>query len=113
MYSNLFQPFIIEPTRTVARNKPSLVDNIFINSSIRTLHAGNFIDKISDQLPNFVLIQDLNGQKMKAKIQVRGVKNFKTKQFIRDSEKEDLTEFSETYTVVKMYDIIPGKLLLM
>ena len=97
MYSNLFQPFIIEPTRTVARNKASFVDNIFVNTSIRILHAGNFIDKISDHLPNFLLIQNLNGQKMKAKIQVRRMKNFKIKQFIIDSEKEDLTEFSETY----------------
>ena len=113
MHSNLFQPFIIEPTRTVARNKPSLVDNIFINTSNRILHAVNCTDKISDHLPNFLLMQNLNGQKLKAKVQVSGMKNFKMKQFIRDSEKEDLMEFSETYTVVKMYDKIQGKLLLM
>ena len=32
MLSNFLQPCILEPTRVVNNNRPSLVDNIFINS---------------------------------------------------------------------------------
>ena len=60
MYPSFFHPCITEPTSIVARNKPSLIDNIFINSCNRTLHAGNLFDKISDHLSNFLLIQNRN-----------------------------------------------------
>ena len=50
MYSNFFQPCITEPTRIVGRNKPSLIDNIFINTRTKSQNAGNIIDKISDHL---------------------------------------------------------------
>ena len=32
MYSNFLQSCILEPTRTVANNRPSITDNIFINN---------------------------------------------------------------------------------
>ena len=60
MYPSFFQPCITEPTSIFARSKPSLIDSIFINSCNRTLHAGNLFDKISDRLPNFLLIQNRN-----------------------------------------------------
>ena len=41
MYSHFFQPCITEPTRIVGRNKPSLIDNIFINACTKSLNAGN------------------------------------------------------------------------
>ena len=56
MYSNFFLPFITEPKKNIARNNSSLINKIFINSCNTTLHAGNLFDKISDHLPNFLLI---------------------------------------------------------
>ena len=32
MYYNFLQSCILEPTRTVANNRPSITDNIFINN---------------------------------------------------------------------------------
>ena len=32
MYSHLFQPCLTEPTRIVKKDRPSLIDNIFINN---------------------------------------------------------------------------------
>ena len=41
MYTNFLQPSILEPTRIVANNSISLVDNIFITTlgkEVRTYH---------------------------------------------------------------------------
>ena len=48
---------------------------------------------------------------MKAKTQVRDIKNFQKEEFIRVPEKEDFMEFSETYTVDKIYGKMQVKLL--
>ena len=54
---NNFQPCITEPTRIVQGNNPSLVNNIFSNSIENTV-SGNLFEKISDHMPNFVLIEN-------------------------------------------------------
>ena len=59
MYSHFFQPRMTKPTRIVGRNKPSLIDNIFINTCTKSLYAGNIIEKISDHLPSFLIMQKL------------------------------------------------------
>ena len=52
-----FHPCITEPTRVTNTNKPSLVDNIFINS-LENPVSGNILEHISyDHLPNFVVLQ--------------------------------------------------------
>ena len=75
MYSNFFQPCITEPTRIAGRNKLSLIDNIFINTCTKSLNAGNIIDKISDHLPNFLIIQNVKEERLKQKIQIRDIRN--------------------------------------
>ena len=55
VYSNFLQPCITEPTRIVSSNRPSLVDNIFINIIDKNLYSGNLLDKLKDHLPNFVI----------------------------------------------------------
>ena len=60
--SNWFTPQILGPTRFVEHNKPSLVDNIFVNFSDMHCTSGNIIEKITDHLPNFLLIEGLNTQ---------------------------------------------------
>ena len=53
MYENLLQPCIIQPTRVNNYQKPTLVDNIFVNT-IDVPISGNLIGRISDHFPNFV-----------------------------------------------------------
>ena len=59
MYSNFFQPCILEPTRITSNNRPSLLDNIFINTHDKEVYSGNIIDKISDHIPNFAIINNI------------------------------------------------------
>ena len=46
MYINFLQPSILEPTRIVANNRPSFVDNIFINNLGKEVSNGNLVNKI-------------------------------------------------------------------
>ena len=57
MLEHNFQPCITEPTRITNTNKPSLVDNIFINTLENPI-SGNILEHISyDHLPNFVILE--------------------------------------------------------
>ena len=40
-------------------NRPSLLGNIFGNIYDKKIHCGNIIDKITDHLPNFVIIKNI------------------------------------------------------
>ena len=60
--SNWFTQQILGPTRFVEQNKPSLADNIFVNFSDMHCTSGNIIEKITDHLPNFLIIENLNTQ---------------------------------------------------
>ena len=59
MYSSTLQPCILEPTRIVNGNRPSLIDNIFINTIDKNTISGNLTSRISDHMPNFLFLHDL------------------------------------------------------
>ena len=83
MIENSFQPCILEPTRIIFGNKPSLVDNIFSNS-LEPVISGNLYQKISDHLPNFVIINNSKPQKKKEFVKKRCPKNFDPIEFQND-----------------------------
>ena len=63
MFQNNFQPCIMEPTRITNTNKPSLVDNIFINTFDSPV-CGNILEHISyDHLPNFLMLEHTHRNK--------------------------------------------------
>ena len=63
MYSNFLQTTILEPTVITANTRPSLIDSIFTNLYDKTIDSGNLLDKISDYMPNFVIIKDVFNKK--------------------------------------------------
>ena len=75
MIDNSYQPCITEPTRIVNNHRPSLVDNIYLNS-IETCISGNLFDKISDHLPSFVIVQTVKSKPKPKFIQRRNMKSF-------------------------------------
>ena len=60
MLSNFFQPHILQPTRIIDNNRPSLIDNVFLNSIEHETLSGNLITKISDHLPSFIFCRSMN-----------------------------------------------------
>ena len=111
MYSHLFQSCIIEPTRIVKKDWPSLINNIFIKTCTKKINNGNLIDKIPDQMPNFLLIQEIDNFKIKQKTKVRDMTNFAKEDFQATLENEEITDFSATQDIDNMYNIFQTKLL--
>ena len=84
MYSNFLHTCITEPIRFIKKQKPSLIDNMFVNFFNKQIISGNFFDKISDNLPNFVVIKDINNKQTKIKYKIRGMKNFNQGKYLND-----------------------------
>ena len=62
MSSNFLYPCITERTRLIRKQKPGLIDNMFVNFFNKKLISGNLFEKISDHLPSFVVIKDINNK---------------------------------------------------
>ena len=109
MYSNFLQPCITEPKRIVSGNRPSLVDNIFINIIDKNLHNGNLLDKLTDHLPNFVIIENTNKKIRKQKIKVRDMTHFTLNKYLADLKDLDFVLLQD-FSNVNMFNIYQDKL---
>ena len=87
MYSNFLHPCITEPTRFIKKQKPSLIDNIFLNFFNKKMINGNLFDKISDHLPSFVVIKNTNNKQTKRKFKIQDTKNFNRDNYLKDLKK--------------------------
>ena len=88
MYSNFFQPCILEPTRITSNNRPSLLDNIFINTHDKEVYSEKIIDKIFDHMPNFVTINNTFHKKRNQKIMARDMTHFNEIIYKKDLEEQ-------------------------
>ena len=71
--------------------KPTLIDNIFVNLFNKKLKSGNLIKKISDHLPNLIIIKNINKKTSKQNIKVRDLNSFDQDKYLEDlKELEDL-----------------------
>ena len=86
MFSNFLQPLILQPTRFMNSNKPSLIDNIFINSIDIIATSGNLIPKITDHMPNFLLLERKLCKQTKPSIMKRDFTNFDELKYLNDIE---------------------------
>ena len=82
MTENLFAPQIFGPTLINDRNKPSLVDNFFLHKANCNVISGNFYDKLSDHMPNFIILESIDISCIpKNKIKKREMAGFSDEQF--------------------------------
>jgi len=103
MLDNNFQPCINAPTRIVNGSKPSLVDNIFVNS-IEKCISGNLFEKISDHMPNFVIFENAK-DKPKRKITLkRDTRNFDAIKFQDDLRDKILRDIENYENINESYD---------
>ena len=79
IFANFLQPLILQPSRYTDNQKPSLIDNMFINY---------LISKMSDHMPNFVILNK-NVSKIKRVSQFK--RNFK-----KFNENDYLSEINST-----------------
>ena len=98
MYENLCQPCISKPTRIVGNQKPSLIDNIFVNT-IESPICGNLIDKISDHLPNFIIENQDIKEKTIANNHQRDTKNYNPVKFHNELVENFPAKYASSLTV--------------
>ena len=99
MYSNFLQPCILEPARVVLNSRPSLIDNIYTNTYDKTIHSGNFLDKVTEHMPNFCVIEDTYKVKKNRKIRIRYMQQFEKDKFLKDLEELknlDLLQYNDS-----------------
>ena len=84
MFENFLQPHILQPTRFINKQTPSLIDNIYSNNLENNCISGNITSKISDHLPNFIISDNIN-YKFESKIKKteRNFTNFSEKKFLQ------------------------------
>ena len=91
LLSNFFQPRILQPSKIINSSKPSLIDNIFLNSIDHETHSGNLVSKTSDHMPNFIFCKCTQ---LKPKKDNRGFfrnyKSYNTDSYIFDLRKRNL-----------------------
>ena len=93
MFSNFYQPLILQPTRYTNSHRPTLIDNIFINSLDLEATSGNLIAKVTDHMPNFALIK-INVSKNRAvNIVKRDFRNFDESKFVDDVKEINFNSF--------------------
>lgn len=113
MSSNLMQAHILGPSRARAGCKPSLVDNIFINNLDIECTSGNLYHKISDHMPNFIIMENIEYlRKVDNKIIIRDMSEFNENNFLEDIDTYKIKkEISKSNDVSDYYNIFHGHFL--
>ena len=108
MLENNLQPCITEPTRITNANKPSIVDNIFINT-LENPMSGNILEHISfDHLPNFIIIEH---EQINTKIKIKK-RYFNQKEFLNELQNPIIIQEIENAQNTNMaYEIYNKKFL--
>ena len=109
--SHFLQPCITKPTRIVKYNRPSLVDNIFVNIYNKEIDSGNIIDKINGHLSNVVVIRSMKNKLQKQKFKIRNMKTFDKTKYLSDIKEVDNLNLYQDKDVNKMYDVYQNKLI--
>ena len=100
MYSNFLQPCIIQPTRALGKSRPTLIDNIFVNTYDKQLFAGNLLD----HLLNLLIINDIKNYLTKRKIAVRDFKKFNKQHYLQDITKlNKLLQCKDVFQIYSVY----------
>ena len=60
IYTNWLQLCINEAARFISKQESSLIDKFFVNILNKELNSGNFLKKISDNSPNFVIFKKVS-----------------------------------------------------
>ena len=107
MLSNYLQPIINKPTRVIKKQKPSLIDNFFINAVDKDITCGNLTSKISDHMPNFMFMKNVVFDHKKAQKKIRCTKNANVEEYQADIASIDLTPIllttSDVHIICKYY----------
>ena len=87
-FSNNFLPCITHPTR-VSNNSSTVIDNIFTNVRDTKITGGNILTHISDQFPQFLIVDNTNISYKELELLKSDYSSFNEKNFLNDFIKMD------------------------
>ena len=90
--------------KSIGKSRPILIDNIFANTYDK-LFAGNLLDKMSDHLPNFLIINDIKSSLIKGKIVVRDFEKFNKHHYQQDIIELNNIDLLQWKGVNEMYSV--------
>ena len=91
LLSNFFQPHILQPSKIINNSKPSLINNIFLNSIDYETFSGNLVSKVSDHMPNVIFCKSMQLKSTKKNRGFfRDYKDVNPDLYIRDLRKGNL-----------------------
>jgi len=90
IFANFLQPLILQPSRYTDNQKPSLTNNIFIIWIENNEWSRNLISEISDDVPNFVILNKIVSKIKRVPQFKRNFKKFNENDFISDINSTDL-----------------------
>ena len=102
MYSNFLQTCITESTRIVSANRPSFVDNIFINIIDKNLYRTN--SQIIFPILLYI-IENMNKKPSKQKIKMRDTTHFTLEKYPADLKdlysvlQQEFSSVNDTYNI--------------
>ena len=103
MFTSGLQPTINKPTRVVRGQKPSLIDNIFTNAIDKDITSGNLTHKITDHMPNFIVMKNVISDHKKLDRKIRLFKNIDLVSYQNDINSIDLTPVLHMEDVNEIY----------
>ena len=89
-------PYILQPTRITERSA-TLIDNIFANTYAMNAISGNLVSKISDHLPQFLIVDNLKIDYKVLNYYKNDFSKFDEEKFINDFSLLDWNSFSSDY----------------
>ena len=89
-------PYILQPTRITERSA-TLIDNIFANTYAMKAISGNLVSKISDHLPQFLIVDNLKVNYKVLNYYKNDFSKFDEEKFINDFSLLDWNSFSSDY----------------
>ena len=93
LLSTCFQPHILQPSKIIHSSKPSLIENIFLNSIDYETFSGNLVSKVSDHMPDFIFCKSMQVKSTKENRGFfRDSKDFNPDLYIRDLRKGNVGE---------------------
>ena len=95
----------------IAGQRPSIVENVFINIFEKSLSSDSLIDKTTDHLPNFLFIVDFIDQQKNKKIRIRNIKAFNGETYFKDPDSLKSLNYINFADVNEIYHEFHNKLI--
>ena len=94
----------------IAGQRPSIIDNIFINIFEKSFNSGSLTDK-TDHLPNFLFIVDFIDQQKNQKIRIRNIKAFNGETYFKDPDSLKSLNYINFANANEIYNEFHNKLI--